>query len=162
MNKVKGLILQRAVAYGVVQNYDAAISDLTAYLQIDSTSYLGYWQRAVCQYMMNDFNASQGINTKLMAARTMLDFNRAIDLNPKNAYMYFDRGNLYARQKEYGKAIDDFTSAINLDLNLAEAYYNRGLARIYSNNKIDGINDLSKAGELGLYNAYSVIKRYSK
>lgn len=57
--------------------------------------------------MMNDFNALQGINTKLMAARTMLDFNRAIDLNPKNAYMYFDRGNLYARQKEYGKAIDD-------------------------------------------------------
>jgi tetratricopeptide (TPR) repeat protein len=161
VNNAKGLLLQRAVAYSVVQNYDAAISDLTAYIQIDSTSTLCYWQRAVCQTMMNEFNASQGANTMLMAARTMLDFNRAIELNPTNAYLYFDRGNLSARQKNYGKAIDDFTKAINIDPNLAEAYYNRGLARIYSNNKTDGITDLSKAGELGLYNAYSIIKRFS-
>ena len=79
VNTAKGLLLQRSVAYGVVQNYDAAISDLTAYIQIDSTSSLGYWQRAVCQTMMNDFNASQGVNTKLMAARTILDFDRAIN-----------------------------------------------------------------------------------
>ena len=58
-------------------------------------------------------------------------------------------------------AIDDFTRAINIDANLAEAYYNRGLARVQNGLKAEGIADLSKAGELGLYNAYSVIKRVS-
>ena len=31
-----------------------------------------------------------------------------------------------------------------------------------ANDKKSGIADLSKAGELGLYEAYRVIKRYSK
>uniref|UniRef100_UPI0035A1D314 tetratricopeptide repeat protein n=1 Tax=Prevotella heparinolytica TaxID=28113 RepID=UPI0035A1D314 len=60
----------------------------------------------------------------------------------------------------YAKAIDDYTKAIQLNPDLAEAYYNRGLARIYANSKAAGIEDLSKAGELGLYDAYSVIKKY--
>jgi hypothetical protein len=43
---------------------------------------------------------------------------------------------------------------------LAEAYYNRGLAKIYTGNAEGGVADLSKAGELGMYKAYSVIKRF--
>jgi len=43
---------------------------------------------------------------------------------------------------------------------LAEAWYNRGLAKIYAKKVSEGIEDLSKAGELGLYQAYSVIKKY--
>ncbi len=59
-------------------------------------------------------------------------------------------------------AIDDYTQAIRLDANLAEAYYNRGLALLASHRDAEGIADLSKAGELGLYNAYSIIKRNQK
>jgi hypothetical protein len=44
---------------------------------------------------------------------------------------------------------------------LAEAWYNRGLAKIYAKKVSEGIEDLSKAGELGLYQAYSVIKKYT-
>ena len=80
---------------------------------------------------------------------------------PTNAYIYYDRGNLYASRKDYAKAVDDYTRAIELDPNLAEAYYNRGLTRIRANNRTQGIADLSKAGELGLYGAYSLIKQYS-
>ena len=52
--------------------------------------------------------------------------------------------------------------AIRIDSNLAEAYYNRGIARSKSGNKQAAIQDLSKAGELGLYDAYAVIKRLNK
>ena len=37
--------------------------------------------------------------------------------------------------------------------------YNRGLARLSQGDVNRGIADLSKAGELGIYNAYSIIKR---
>ena len=161
IDDTRNLLFERAVAYGLLQNYDAAISDLTVYLQIDSTSSMGYWQRAVCQTMMNNFDASKGVDTQLKVAKAMEDFNKAIELNSRNAYIYYDRGNLHAMKKEYTQAADDYTMALKYDPRLAEAYYNRGLARIFSNNRAEGIADLSKSGELGLYDAYSVIKRYS-
>lgn len=160
LRKDRHVLIQRAVAYSVVQNFDAAINDLTAYVQIDSTASIAYWQRAVCQSLMNEFNQSQGMEGNLKAARTLADFDEALRLNPQNAFVYYDRANLYAARKDYVHAIDDYTKAISLEPGLAEAYYNRGLARIRNGNKKEGINDLSKAGELGLYDAYSVIKKY--
>lgn len=160
MQEGKGLLLQRAVAYIVIQNLDAAINDLTTYTHIDSTSSFAYWQRAVCQMMMNEFNASQGIETDLKAMRALADFDKALALARENAYVYYNRGNLHAMRKDYAKAVDDYTLAIKYDPRLAEAYYNRGLARIHMNLKAEGIQDLSKAGELGVYGAYSIIKKY--
>ena len=162
VDRAKPLLLQRAVAYSVVQNYDAAITDLTAYIQIDSTSAIAYYQRGVCLTMISEFNVSQGINAQLQMARAMSDFDTAVKLSPKNAYIYFDRANLYVRQKNYSKAIDDYTTAIALNANLAEAYYNRGLIRMQSGDRPGGVTDLSKAGELGLYSAYSIIKKSEK
>lgn len=74
--------------------------------------------------------------------------------------MLYDRAAIYAAQKDYVHAIDDYTAAIRLNPNFAEAYYNRGLTRIFAGNTAEGLSDLSKAGELGLYDAYSIIKKY--
>ena len=63
---------------------------------------------------------------------------------------------------DFAAAIDDYTRAIAIDGNLAEAWYNRGLAYLAQKRQAEGINDLSKAGELGLYTAYSIIKRQRK
>ena len=99
---------------------------------------------------------------RLKTAGAISDIDTAIMLNPNNAYLYFDRGNLHAGADDYVKAIADYDKAIELDPNLAEAYYNRGIANIKLDKKDVGINDLSKAGELGLYDAYSAIKKFSK
>jgi hypothetical protein len=40
------------------------------------------------------------------------------------------------------------------------AYYHRGLAKILSGQKDNGCLDLSKAGDLGLAEAYESIKEY--
>lgn len=160
MKAVHAWLLQRAVAYSVTQNFDEAINDLNVYLDQDSTSTIAYWQRAVCQFMMNDFNASHGVDIQLKAAKTLDDFNQAIKLDGQNAYLYYNRGNFHAARKDYQLAIDDYTKAIELDSRLAEAYYNRGIIRLENTHtKNAGIADLSKAGELGIYDAYGVIKR---
>ena len=64
--------------------------------------------------------------------------------------------------KDYRAAIVDYDKAIELDSKFAEAYYNRGLTHIYLGNNRQGIQDLSKAGELGLSSAYNIIKRFTK
>ena len=156
------MLFLRAVAYSVIQNYEAAIDDLSAYLQIDSTSVLALWQRACCQNRINEFEASQGTNVDLKRANVLGDLTEALSLAPHNAYLYYNRGCLYAQRQDYARAVDDFSQAIALDAQLAEAYYNRGLCAIYQKQPDAGTADLSRAGELGLYTAYNVIKRYRK
>jgi tetratricopeptide (TPR) repeat protein len=162
MQQIGIRLLLRAVSYAAIQNYEGAIDDLSTYLQMDSTSALAYWQRAVCQSRINEFQASQGTNVDMMRANVLSDLTRALDNAPQNAYLYYDRANVHAQRRDYAHAIEDYSRAIELDPQLAEAYYNRGLVRIYMNQNDEGIADLSKAGELGLYQAYSIIKKYRK
>ncbi len=155
------LLLRRAVAYSVIQNYESAIEDLSTFIMSDSTSSLAFWQRAVCQSRFNDFNAAQGTDVKLKTASVLCDLTQAINISP-NAYLYYNRGNVYAARNDYAHAIDDYTRAIEADSSLAEAYYNRGLTYLASKQQEKGISDLSKAGELGLFTAYSIIKKQRK
>ncbi|RHJ81912.1 tetratricopeptide repeat protein [Parabacteroides sp. AM08-6] len=87
------------------------------------------------------------------------DYDMAIKLNPGFVYAYFNRGNLRCALRDFRAAILDYNEAIRRDPEFAEAYFNRGLARLSLGDINQGIADLSKAGELGIINAYSIIKR---
>lgn len=170
------LLMRRAVAETVAMNYDAAISDLTTCLSIRPSSAMALWQRAYCQMRIDDFDrgndGSHGAESVtslplrhdnvLKYAAVLRDLDAAIVLDPTNQYLIYNRGNARLMRKDYANAIDDYTHALSIDPSLAEAYYNRGLAHIGEGNKQQGVSDLSKAGELGLYNAYSVIKTVRK
>jgi len=88
----------------------------------------------------------------------MRDYAKVIELDPDFAYAYFNRANIRCIQKDFRTAITDYNDAIRLKPNFVEAYYNRGLTRLYLGDTERGIADLSKAGELGMVNAYSIIK----
>ena len=49
-----------------------------------------------------------------------------------------------------------------MDSTEALAYYNRGICYANLNLKNNACEDFTKAGELGLYDAYEVIKEYCK
>lgn len=87
------------------------------------------------------------------------DYDMVIKLNPGFVYAYFNRGNLRCAQRDFRAAILDYNEAILRDPEFAEAYFNRGLSRLSLGDANRGIADLSKAGELGIINAYSIIKR---
>ncbi len=166
------LLFLRALSESEVQNYEGAIDDLTAILQTDSTQPLAFWQRAVCQARYNQFLTAQttriatfdampGSDAGLKHARVLADLDHALQLSPQSAYLYYNRGCHYAQQQDYSKAIADFTRALDIEPNMTEAYFNRGLCAIYAKQQEAGLQDLSKAGELGLYTAYGIIKKYS-
>lgn len=87
------------------------------------------------------------------------DYNTVIQQDPSFTYAYFNRANLLFSQKDYKAAILDYNEAIRRNTEFAEAYFNRGLARLSQGDAKRGIADLSKAGELGIIEAYSIIKR---
>ena len=158
----KNLLFQRAVANTVVQNYSEAIDDLNTCLEIDPDMALAWWQRGVCSAMQNEFNATQGIDSQIKVANAVYDLDKACKLMPDNPFIYYDRANIHLAAEEYQQAIDDYTLCLEKNANVAEAYYNRGLARIKAGLQEEGVADLSKAGELGLYSAYGMIKKHSK
>jgi tetratricopeptide (TPR) repeat protein len=77
-----------------------------------------------------------------------------------NPFIWYNLGNIHLQMQEFHKAIDDYSLAIKYEKNLAEAYYNRGLTLLFLGEKDLANSDLSKAGELGIKEAYAVIKRY--
>lgn len=154
------LLMLRAIALSTIQNFDGAIDDLSTYLLIDSSSVVALWQRAACQARINQFQASEGTNIELQIANVQGDLNHALAFSPQNAYLLYNRGNTHAQRLDYEQAIADYTAALEQEPAMAEAYYNRGICFIKLNRLSEGISDLSKAGELGLYTAYSLIKKY--
>ena len=62
--------------------------------------------------------------------RALADCNKAIELDPKLAGAYSNRGVAHLEKGELDRAIADCNKAIELDPKLAEAYNNRGAAYI--------------------------------
>lgn len=88
------------------------------------------------------------------------DMKRAAEIVPDLPYVYYNLGNLYCLSSEHINSIENYTKAIDLYPYMGDAYFNRGLVLIYLKDKEKGCIDLSRAGELGVQDAYGVIKKY--
>jgi len=88
------------------------------------------------------------------------DLEEAASIVSDIPYIHYDLGNLYCLSSRLVESIDSYSKAIELYPMMGDAYYNRGLVLIYLKDKEKGCIDLSHAGELGVKDAYSVIKRY--
>jgi len=76
------------------------------------------------------------------------DFNKAIEINPKDADAYYNRGFAKAKLGDYRKAIEDFNKAIEINPKIAEAYYSRGVAKGNLGDYRGAIEDYNKAIEI--------------
>ncbi|MBN2440083.1 MAG: tetratricopeptide repeat protein [Spirochaetales bacterium] len=76
--------------------------------------------------------------------KAIIDYNKAIGLDPDNSKCYCNRGLSYAYKREYENAITDFTKAIELNPKYASAYNNRGLIYFYKSDYDRAMSDYEK------------------
>ena len=69
-------------------------------------------------------------------------------------YLYFNLGNLECLSSQFVSAMENYDFAIKLYPDMGDAYFNRGLVLIYLKDNEKGCIDLSRAGELGVADAY--------
>ena len=102
------------------------------------------------QFERNAIDRAYADGVQALAAGRMDDarmlFDRVIAKRPEWAAAYRQRG--YAAV-EPDKSIPDFTRAIELDANDADAYAARGRAWVAARQPVKGVSDLSRALELG-------------
>jgi len=106
--------------------------------------------------------------TKGKDAQAILDYSKAIEINPRNAELYLKRGSAYAKQAQRGdyfnkglrdKAISDFSKAIEIEPRNVQVYLKR--AALYRNKGqySMAILDYSKVIEIDPRNAEAYYKR---
>lgn len=78
----------------------------------------------------------------------LADFDRAIELNPKDDAAYYNRAQAKRLKKDAGGAVADYTRAIELGSKNPAAYNNRGNARAENNDRDGAIADYTRAIEL--------------
>ena len=170
-----------AISEMLVKQYTNAINSYGSAIKLAPTNPFVYLNRATTRAEMIDFiasidNAYQRITIESDPSQQLrntvtrtynydeaiADLAKAIKLYPNFAYAYYNRANLLALSGKLPEAYDDYTKAIELNPNFAEAYYNRGLIQIFMKDTRKGCLDISKAGELGIDDAYLVLKEYVK
>ena len=159
------LYMARAIEFAIVQDYTSAIDDCTrAVLMADKNlEPVLYFCRANWRYRLLEYQRATGEKeaTANMDFDIMLrDYDQVLRMQPDFVFALYNKANILCAQKEYKDAIDYYTRAIAQDGEFAEAYFNRGLTYVYIGENEKGLADLSKAGELGIYQAYNMITRF--
>ncbi len=166
----------RALDFMTVRDYDAARRDLAKALELTPDYPLTYLLNAQADYHSYELLTKSGSLTtdgspvdpssRGAIRRKLLDdalegYDKAINLSPRMAPAWYNKGNILVEIQDYDHAIEAYTKAIDLKSDMGEAYFNRGYVHLKLGNKRAGIEDLSKAGELGIVGAYNLIKRIS-
>ena len=181
-NKTAFAYFNKGVTQFQLRYFNRALEYFNKAIELDPNNAFYYLNRSSLQSEMIDFISSIGNNVQVIAldntsstrTRTSLqqnvnvydyeeaisDLNKAAMLMPDLAYIYYNLGNLRCLTNAIPEAIGNYTQAIQLYPYMGEAYYNRGLVHIYMREVEKGCMDISKAGELGIEEAYGVIKKY--
>jgi TonB family protein len=95
-----------------------------------------YQNRANANFVMGEYDTA------------ITDYNKAIELNPKEPAVYFSRGLAHFNKLSYTTAISDFDKVIELDPKEAMAYFKRGNALEKMGSFEKALVDYQKAVEL--------------
>ena len=174
------VLFERGVSQALIKQYTNAVNTFSSAIELNPSNPFLYLNRSTTRAEMIDFissidNSYQRItidsdpanrlnnNSKRTYSydEAVADLNKAVKLFPDFAYAYYNRANLLALSGSLPEAFEDYTKAISLNPAFAEAYYNRGIIQLFMKDTRKGCLDISKAGELGIVEAYEVLKRYA-
>ncbi len=179
------LLLARALYYSSVLNLNNSLADYNLIIANNPENYLAWFNRAYTRFKMVDIvsqiesetpDPKQQLRIGAISVKEtgkkekdnrfldydiiIQDLHRVIELKPDFEFAHYNLGMIKCLMRHFEAGIAHFSKAIEINPDFAEAWYNRGLTRIYLEQDVEGTLDLSKSGELGMFKAYNVIKRY--
>jgi tetratricopeptide (TPR) repeat protein len=167
-------------------DYQAIIATATQAIQRNRKDAAAYLNRAVARYnqgdkqaALQDLNSATQINPKYSLAwynrgfllaelgktsEALASYDRAIQANSEwgkisLADAYLDRGNIRSEQRDYRRAIADYTEVIRINRKSAPAYALRGMNHQRQGNNQAAIADFNQAAQIDPNNAVAFMVR---
>lgn len=141
-------LYRRGIALEGMGETDKALQDLSAAIKAAPQRALSYLDRGVL------------LATRMRAfERAIADFNRTLELDPKNVPALIARGSTYSDLGQFGRAIADFGRAIDLSPQNSEAFRKRALARSRSGQENEALTDYTAALRINPRNTYALTGR---
>lgn len=153
-----------------------SIADYSRALQLKNNYFDAYVSRAYTKKKMKDYRGAIEDFTKIMKLAPPYKQKKIFDYETADEKIIYDNFNnpnwqLSAQLeiieckdilRDYVGVIIDCDKVIQKYPRIASAYYYRGTSKLLLKQKDSGCRDLSKAGELGYSDAYSIIKDFCK
>lgn len=121
----------RGLEYLKNQFYVAAIDDFDKAISYDKTNSEVFFVRAYTKFLIDDLEGA------------MMDYERVIELDPTSFKAYINIGNILGSLGYGEQAIEKFNTAIKLQPDNPDGYFNRGNQKLIMNDLEGGIRDLS-------------------
>ena len=127
-----------------VKNYKDAESDFSSTVSLDTNYVDAYINRANARILLQNTGGA------------LADLHHAMQFRPENAEIYYTIGKAFTNSLQFETAITNFTKAISIDSNYAEAFNDRAYVNFRLNKFDSAMKDCNRAIALNqLYlNAY--------
>jgi tetratricopeptide (TPR) repeat protein len=137
------------------KNFEKAIDDFDAAIASDPPVFRGLWRSWLRVYGKSHYELGfvDVLRGVIWVARgdpdkALTDFNKAIEIYPKEPAAFIDRGNLWSQGGEADKAIADYDQAIQISPKKARAYCGKGKSLAAKGDYRHALLDLTLAIEL--------------
>lgn len=146
----------------IVRDYETAMSVLDSLIvSVRDVNPLYHFLRAQVRTSQVEAQPINDNELRLRYLEILQDWKYCANALQDFPFATYNMGNTYVKLKDYSSAVNAYTATIEREPSMPEAYFNRGVSYILQNKIEQGLADLSRAGEMGLYQAYSLIKKYS-
>jgi tetratricopeptide (TPR) repeat protein len=176
------LFVERSARYLLLQNVEQSLEDAEEAVRLDSLSLWAVLQRGVARERLYRLNAPDKMSADDLLP-ILRDFQTAIRIAPDCAFAHYNYACILSAagknvSADPAPAIAAYTEAIRLDPQVGEFYFNRALLLLQTVSqdpapsavgrnvsadtapvRSQALSDLSRAGELGIPQAYNLIKR---
>lgn len=162
--------LERGILYTAINEPSMAIEDFNKALSNSPNNLLIHFNRAIANitllHKMTYQNSwvpilpkTHNIEELRVFSDIIYDLQKVLDIDPDYIYAHYNMG--YARflMEDFTGALTAF-SLVAAKRKIAEAHFNKALLQIFLEMKEEGCIELGIAGELGLKDAYPVIRKF--
>jgi tetratricopeptide (TPR) repeat protein len=134
--------------YAMMGESKIAIDNYSKALVLDTINGIAFYNRANEKMILNDIEGA------------IEDYEKSLEIDSVNISTLIMLAEAKLKVGDLDGALSNYNSIIKIDTTFAKAYFLRGVSQVSIEEYGNACKDFKRAGELGYFEAYEMIKKY--